>query len=123
MLAGISKYLGIASNNVVEFIMLERGLKYCVENRVYPLEIEGDSQIAINAIKNGSTQNWKLGKCLKSILDILKQIPEYHVSHIYGEANTSVDYLANMGVESRYEKEEIINVVQSAKLLWTIRSD
>ncbi|XP_059070959.1 uncharacterized protein LOC131862033 [Cryptomeria japonica] len=60
ILGSISGSLGTASNNEAEAMALVRGLKYCSEKNYQYVEVEGDSQILVNAIKNGATPSWKL---------------------------------------------------------------
>lgn len=103
--------------------MLESGLKYCVNNKIYPLEIEGDSQIVVNVVKSGNIQNWKLERTLQSILENLKRIPEFKINHNFQETNQAVNFLANSGVKSKCEKEMIIHEVLDEDLVKIIRDD
>lgn len=73
------------------------GLKLCYQLGLSKIEIEGDSQIIINAIRTRRTPNWKLNLKLYEILGILDNFPQYEVKHIYRERNSKADHLANRG--------------------------
>ncbi|GLJ24753.1 hypothetical protein SUGI_0473180 [Cryptomeria japonica] len=75
----ISGPVEIATNNVAEISALEAGLRWCVNNGVVKLVIEGDSQVILNG--------------------------DYHIQHMFREGNKAANYLANMGIEEDFSRE------------------
>lgn len=50
----------ISTNNEAKATTLERGIKLCVNRGICSIDIEGDSQVIINVVKNGQSLNWKI---------------------------------------------------------------
>ncbi|GLJ48133.1 hypothetical protein SUGI_1016350 [Cryptomeria japonica] len=48
---------GVVSNNIVEIIALEEGLKWAITNRLTKVVIEGDSKVVLNGITNKRFMN------------------------------------------------------------------
>ncbi|XP_059073381.1 uncharacterized protein LOC131874153 [Cryptomeria japonica] len=113
MVAGCYGGLGVATNNEAEILALEKGQRLCIRGKLFPIIIEGDSQIIINAIMKEDTPNWKLRSHVKIIIDLLKSIPEFRLEHISREANKGADFLANKGV-----REDIKTEVYLSELGW-----
>lgn len=96
----ISKYarpIKPTTNNMAECKAILEGLKLCKQLGLTKVEIEGDSQIIINAIRTRKTPNQNLNSKLGDIIDILDTIPQFEIKHIYREGNTDADKLANQG--------------------------
>ncbi|XP_059070960.1 uncharacterized protein LOC131862049 [Cryptomeria japonica] len=110
IMGSVSGNMGIASNNEVEAMALARGLRFCVDNGFTSMEVEGDSQIIINAIKNNLTPNWKLRCYLADITMHLNQFQNYTIFHAFHEENKVADYLANVGVSMEKCTENILTV-------------
>ncbi|GLJ26407.1 hypothetical protein SUGI_0509100 [Cryptomeria japonica] len=89
--------IGVASNNMAEFLALREGLILAKSLKIKYLEIEGDSSLTINAVRTRDISNWKLKTKLKRILDLIKYFEETSVKHIYREGNSIADKLANLG--------------------------
>ncbi|XP_059068482.1 uncharacterized protein LOC131858992 [Cryptomeria japonica] len=94
-----SIHLGQTTNNTDEFLSLIEGLKMCRELRIHKVEIEGDSALIINAIRNKGMSNWKLKGILDKALELLNYFTDFTINHIYREANLAADALANLGAD------------------------
>ncbi|GLJ44553.1 hypothetical protein SUGI_0935720 [Cryptomeria japonica] len=101
----ISGLVGIATNNVAEIVVLEVGLRWCVNNEIDKLIIEGDSQIILNGVSKFGFQNWRLASWILRINSLLTFLGEYHIQHTFQEGNKSADQLAKMGIEEGTTKE------------------
>ncbi|GLJ12673.1 hypothetical protein SUGI_0195590 [Cryptomeria japonica] len=83
LLAVVSRAMGVATNNEVEILALDEGLKLFVELKISSIRIKGDSRIMINNVMKSKFGNWKLRSWLPSISERLNNIPKYHITHIY----------------------------------------
>ncbi|XP_059070442.1 uncharacterized protein LOC131860093 [Cryptomeria japonica] len=84
------------TNNIAEFATLLLSLKDCINHGIKNIIVEGDSEIAINAIRKKTTPNWRLQALLESILEILNSLDLFEAKHIYREANTEADALSKV---------------------------
>ncbi|XP_059073731.1 uncharacterized protein LOC131874396 [Cryptomeria japonica] len=98
ILGSIGGNMGVATNNEVETLAMVRGIKFCVDQGYSKVEIEGESQIVINAVIKQKTPNWKLHQYLDDIKQNLNRIQQYKITHVYREANRAMDQLANEGI-------------------------
>lgn len=95
----MERLIGEVTNNVVEVEALIEGLLLCKDLKIRKLEIEGDSVLIVNALRSGSTQNWRLNNLVSRALEIIKLFKTFTTNHIYGEGNTKANSLANLGVD------------------------
>ncbi|GLJ07102.1 hypothetical protein SUGI_0058280 [Cryptomeria japonica] len=123
IMGSVSGNMGIDSNNEVEAMALAKGLRFCVDNGFTPVEIEGDSQIIINATKNNSTPNWKRHRYLVDIAMHLNQFQNYRISHTLHEANKTTDYLANVGVSLESYTKKILTFDWQNELKHIVKDD
>jgi len=98
---------GWDTNNLAELEGVWRGLTLAQERVIFPLNIEGDSQIIITMITklmNGSpihkvSNRWRMAQRLDLINKWLSQHQAISLKHIKREGNKIANYLANIGVE------------------------
>ena len=88
-----------ASNNDVEFKALIEGLWICTRLNLNQVEIEGDSTLVINFVRNQLFPNWRLNSLLTKALNLVKRIKFFTINHIYREGNDLIDKLVNDGVD------------------------
>lgn len=93
-----SKNLGVCSNNNAELEVLCFGLQLCIQNGIDLVEIEGDSQLCVQAIILGDSPNWRIGNWIGSIKELLGRLNNFSLGHVYRGANKAVEFLANWGV-------------------------
>lgn len=98
---------GLDTNNLAEMEGLWQGLVPAQNKGLFPLIIEGDSQIIINMafkILHGTPSsrmrnNWRLTKRLELIDALLSSHRVITLKHIYREGNKMVDLIASIGVD------------------------
>jgi len=102
--------IGWDTNNSAEMEGLWQGLLLARAHNYLPLEVEGDSQILINMVKqllNGShsskiATSWRLEARLEAIELELLNNRAIIFSHVKREGNKVADIIANLGVESNH---------------------
>eukprot|EP00253_Pinus_taeda_P009398 PITA_09398 len=100
---------GTMSNNEAEFMAFHQGLKIARRNGYKKLEIEGDSTLVINAIRQliqGKSwekvvKSWRSAITVREIGDMLTGIDVTLTSHVRREGNKPADCLANWGSNER----------------------
>ncbi|MCD7454106.1 hypothetical protein HAX54_023468 [Datura stramonium] len=70
-------------------------LKWCSENGYTKIQLELDSLISINMLKNKDTTNLKLKPTILSSIQALTDM-NVKISHCYREANVVADFLAEL---------------------------
>ncbi|XP_057860148.1 uncharacterized protein LOC131068892 [Cryptomeria japonica] len=90
------EYIGMTTNNVVEFRAALKAIELVKKLRVVKLYLEGDSLLVVNAIENKWVVNWQLEIWLSLILETLNGLVEYKISHIFEEGNGSANDLEKM---------------------------
>ncbi|XP_059064708.1 uncharacterized protein LOC131856799 [Cryptomeria japonica] len=98
----MAKPLPPDTNNIAEFKPLQLGLMDCIKHGLRNIIVEGDSEIAINAIKRQKTPNWRLQAILDSILENLAKLEQYEAKHIFREVNIVADVLSKATIEGAY---------------------
>ncbi|XP_057820526.2 uncharacterized protein LOC131033335 [Cryptomeria japonica] len=93
-------YICTATNNKAELIRLRRGLILCRDKDFSNVDIEGDSQLVINAISKGQIANWKLKQWIPGIQNLINLLLDYAIAHNYRKGNRAADWLANEGVQA-----------------------
>lgn len=101
--------IGWDTNNSAELEGLWRGLKMAHSKNLFPLIIEGDSQILIRIatkLQNGSqvhklSSSWRMSQRLEIISHWLSQHQAITFRHTKREGNKLADLLANLGVEEK----------------------
>ncbi|XP_059067587.1 uncharacterized protein LOC131858375 [Cryptomeria japonica] len=87
------------ANNIAEFKALHLGLIDYHKHGIKNLIVEGDSAIAIKAIKTRRIPNWRLQAILDSILENLTKLDNFVSKHVYREANTEANELSKSAAE------------------------
>lgn len=90
------------TNNIAEFKAIQLGLMDCIKHGLRNLTVEGDSKIAINAIKRQKTPNWRLQAILDNIIENLARIEHFEAKHIYREANSVADALSKLAAQGTF---------------------
>ncbi|GLJ28797.1 hypothetical protein SUGI_0567730 [Cryptomeria japonica] len=95
---------GVATKNEAKLKALERGLKLCIRKDISHIAIEGDSQLVINVVQKAGVSNWRLKQRLMVVLDKLKNLSDFSITHTYREGNMVADWLANEGIKLHIEE-------------------
>lgn len=103
--------IGKDTNNATKLEGLWRGICITDQKNFFPLEVEGDSLILINAatrIQAGTTSskiasNWRLLSRLELLEERLRQPHSILFKHVKRTANKVADRLANQGVNQQFQ--------------------
>ncbi len=99
--ATISRKIGIATNNVAEYLALIDGLKYCVENNVQNVSFYLDSKLVVEQIVgNFKVKSEHLKDYYNQSLILISEIDNFSIQHVYRENNKRADELANQALDS-----------------------
>ena len=97
----ISRAIGIASNNVAEYLALDSALEYCLKNDFMNLEIFLDSKLVVEQVNgNFKVKSNNLKPLRDKILDNIEMLEFVSINHIYRENNKRADELANLALDS-----------------------
>lgn len=102
-----SKSLGEGTNNQMEFVAMERGLRILINNQVGTAVVEGDTELAIIAARklyrgakaSKVTKHWRLAKVTENFMELLGEMKGLIFQAVRRKANTVVDHLADHGIE------------------------
>ncbi|XP_059064665.1 uncharacterized protein LOC131856762 [Cryptomeria japonica] len=98
----MAKLIPPDTNNIAEFTALQLCLIDCIDHSLKNVSVEGDSEIAVNAIRKKKTPNWRLQAILEKILEKLTRIEHYEAKHIYREANAVADALSKIAAQGTF---------------------
>lgn len=81
---------GIMTNNEAELIAVYQGLRIAVRNGYTKLEIEGDSQVVVEMLRNLNNgkdwdqvaKSWRTTGIIQDLADILKRIEYKIINHV-----------------------------------------
>ncbi len=100
---GISRYIGIATNNVAELEAIKAGL-LAIKNIKLPVRVFTDSRYALGVLSLG----WKVKsnrKLIQAIKSIMKQFDDFELIKVKGHSgdkgNEKADYLAILSVKKK----------------------
>ncbi len=110
-------FLGRMTNNAAEYTGLLRGLEAALRAGVTKLQIYSDSQLLVRQL-NGEyrVKNAGLKDLFDTAFSTLRNISDWKITHIYREANSRADELANMAMDAQKDVVEIddISIIKSA---------
>ena len=99
-IATIKKRIGIATNNVAEYLGLIEALKYCVENNIMEVDIYLDSLLVVQQVNlEYKVKSKKLQEYYNQALDLINQINNIEINHVRREFNKRADQLANQALD------------------------
>ena len=97
-------YLGEVTNNQAEYTGLIKGLQHSLKNDLYPVEVEGDSQLVLfQCTGKYKCQSENLKALNKMATKLLAQYPKEHqpsLSHIPRKENARADELSNAAMDA-----------------------
>lgn len=99
-LRGLTRYIGIATNNRAEYLALIEGLSAVREWRPDRLEVYLDSKLVVEQV-NGAwkIKNQELMPLLRTVQGLLREFPEVEVRHVPRDKNKGADALANRAID------------------------
>ena len=99
-IATIKKRIGIATNNVAEYLGLIEALKYCVENNIMEVDIYLDSLLVVQQVNlEYKVKSKKLQEYYNQSLDLINKINNIKITHVRREFNKRADQLANQALD------------------------
>jgi|TARA_B100001093_G_scaffold201047_1_gene193119 ribonuclease HI len=99
-IATIKKRIGIATNNVAEYLGLIEALKYCVENNIMEVDIYLDSLLVVQQVNlEYKVKSKKLQEYYNQALDLINKINNIKINHVKREFNKRADQLANQALD------------------------
>ncbi|KAI5671645.1 hypothetical protein M9H77_12009 [Catharanthus roseus] len=78
---------------------LAKGIALCLSLGHYMVDIQSDSLVFVNTIRDCKKGPWKLDFSFQHIRYLLKQL-DYQLDHIFREGNKVMDCLENYGCDS-----------------------
>ena len=98
----IAKKIGVATNNVAEYLGLVAALEYCVENNISNVNIFLDSLLVVQQVNmEYKVKSKKLQKYYEKSLKLMNQIEDIEIHHIRREFNSRADQLANEALDEK----------------------
>ncbi|XP_004248595.1 uncharacterized protein [Solanum lycopersicum] len=85
---------GFGTNNIAEIKAALYGLEWCDQHGYKRVELEVDSQLLCNWIKNKTNIPWIYEDLIQQIKQITRKIEQFQCHHIYREANITADLLS-----------------------------
>ena len=96
----IKKRIGIATNNVAEYLGLIEALKYCIENNIMEVDIYLDSLLVVQQVNlEYKVKSKKLQEYYNQALDLINKINNIKINHVKREFNKRADQLANQALD------------------------
>ncbi len=96
------EYIGVATNNVAEYMALIKGLERLLELDVKESKIFSDSELLIKQLKGEyRVRDEKLKQLFKKVKDIERKFDNVFYNHIPREKNIRADSLANMALDTK----------------------
>ncbi|XP_011629360.1 uncharacterized protein LOC105421932 [Amborella trichopoda] len=88
--APFAKDFGFVSNNFAEFQALEEGILLAIQKGCFPIQIEGDSSLLVDAIENQRRAPWRLQMIVDNCRARLSP-HRWSIAHILHKANMVID--------------------------------
>ncbi|XP_021848762.2 uncharacterized protein [Spinacia oleracea] len=89
--------LGHIQAFMAEAIALHKGLQEARRLNIAHIQIEGDNLLVINSVKGIWVPPWKIHNTIKDIKHLLDLFDTWEIKHIFREANSAADWIANVG--------------------------
>ena len=96
----IKKRIGIATNNVAEYIGLIEALEYCIKNNITEVVIYLDSLLVVQQVNlEYKVKSKKLQEYYNKALNLINEINTIKILHVRRELNKRADQLANQALD------------------------
>eukprot|EP00253_Pinus_taeda_P014528 PITA_14528 len=100
--------LGESTNNEMEFVALEHGLRILKNLQTSKVIVEGDLSLVISVAKkiyagtteSRATKRWRLAKVTENIAELIVRMNGLVFQAVRRKANGLADYLANYGIDN-----------------------
>ena len=96
----IKKRIGIATNNVAEYLGLIEALEYCIEKNIMKVVIYLDSLLVVQQVNlKYKVKSKKLQEYYNQAVDLKNQVNNIEINHVRREFNKRADQLANQALD------------------------
>ncbi|XP_069152141.1 uncharacterized protein [Solanum lycopersicum] len=85
---------GVGTNNFAEIKAALYGMEWCEQHGYKKVELEVNSELLYNWIKNTTKIPWRYEDLVQQIQQISMKMEQFHCHHIYREANNTADLLS-----------------------------
>ena len=100
VLASLSKFVGIATNNVAEYTGLLIGLEKALNMGFSEVEVRMDSELIVKQIKGQyRCKNEGLIPLFNEVKRLQRQFKKFNIEHVRREYNKEADLLANQAMD------------------------
>jgi ribonuclease HI len=100
LVAEVSKFLGVATNNQAEYQALIAGLSKALELEAEAVDCFLDSELIVKQInREYKVKNKELAPLFLQVYNILTKFKQYKFTHIPREQNKEADKLANEAMD------------------------
>lgn len=100
VLASLSKFVGIATNNVAEYTGLLIGLEKALTMGFSEVEVRMDSELIVKQIKGQyRCKNEGLIPLFNEVKRLQRQFKKFNIEHVRREYNKEADLLANQAMD------------------------
>jgi len=101
ILKKLTKYLGIATNNIAEYNALLLGLQYAKKIDVKSVKVYSDSELLVKQM-NGEyrVKHPEIIKMFQKVMTLSSGFDKIIYTHIPRESNRDADLLANMAIDA-----------------------
>lgn len=112
----LGEFLGTCTNNVAEYTALVRGLHAAVALGAKKLLIRADSELVVRQL-NGQykVKSPDLKPLYREAIGLIVRVGQVKVAHVYREANSRADALANLAMDSEAKVEPLGTLAQRLK--------
>ena len=96
----VGEFIGRCTNNVAEYTALVKGLEAAIQRGIKHLIIRADSELVVRQIQGiYRVKHPDLKPLHARAVQLLAKIPTWSFGHVYREANSRADQLANMAMD------------------------
>jgi len=100
VLAEISEYIGVSTNNQAEYKALIRGLEKALELGATEINCFLDSELIVKQIsREYKVKNQELAPLFLQVYNLLTRFKNYNCQHVSRERNNEADRLANEAMD------------------------
>ncbi|MFH1305288.1 MAG: ribonuclease HI family protein [Candidatus Omnitrophota bacterium] len=98
-IAEISRYIGIATNNVAEYLAIIYALQEAVHLKIKTLTLHVDSQLAAKQLKGEyKVKDQKIRRFFDLALNLFREFDKIEIKEIPREENKEADILVNKAI-------------------------
>lgn len=102
LLAELSEYLGLQTNNYAEYSGLLAALEYAVREQCPSLKIYSDSELLVRQMQGRyKVNNPALQQLFAKAQSLVRKLQSFHIEHVLRERNKEADRLVNKTLDER----------------------